>query len=304
MKTVNVVPVERRTPGLQSIDYLLPAVPLDIYTRRAARLRQLSFGHEIAEYLLFSARISDAQGAILKFMPWAPGGTEVALRADTCSLEQCIRSSYWQAALAHIVTNVGDAAERETLPVINSLMSQRPEVLASKSLGLLHARFDEVSPGEAPFLWAALSLQWAQMAAWKLADPNTPPSGGESHNCPICGSAPVGSVVMTGERGGLRYLHCALCETRWHMVRAKCSNCGESDKVEYWSLDDLKAPVKIEACGDCNGYLKICYPEHDSGTEIVADDLASMHLDFEAERMGFLRTGISPFAFPSQAQRS
>ena len=299
MKTIDVVPAERRTPGLQSIDYLLPAAPSDIYAKRADRLRQLSRGHEAAEHLLFAAKIADAQGSILASMPWAPGGKDEAVKADARTLEQCIQSSYWRAALAHIVSKVRNASSAETLFVMNSLMAQRPEVLATKGMGLLSGRFDHVSPGEGPFLWAALSLQWAQMAASQLADPSTSVSGGESHNCPICGSAPVGSVVMTGERGGLRYLHCALCETRWHMVRAKCSNCGESDKVEYWSLDDLKAPVKIETCGDCNGYLKICYPEHDMAAEIVADDLASMHLDFEAEKMGLLRTGVSPFAFPN-----
>jgi FdhE protein len=57
---------------------------------------------------------------------------------------------------------------------------------------------------------------------------------------------------------GLRYLHCNLCETEWHVVRVKCSNCEQSRDLHYWSLDNEQAAVKAESCGDCGTYLKIC----------------------------------------------
>ncbi|WP_371682626.1 formate dehydrogenase accessory protein FdhE domain-containing protein [Escherichia coli] len=31
-------------------------------------------------------------------------------------------------------------------------------------------------------------------------------------------------MVQIGTTQGLRYLHCNLCETEWHVVRVKCSN--------------------------------------------------------------------------------
>jgi FdhE protein len=78
---------------------------------------------------------------------------------------------------------------------------------------------------------------------------------------------------------GLRYLHCNLCETEWHVVRVKCSNCEQTRDLHYWSLENEEAAVKAESCGDCGTYLKILYQEKDPKVEAVADDLASLVLD-------------------------
>lgn len=86
---------------------------------------------------------------------------------------------------------------------------------------------------------------------------------------------PVSSIVQIGTTQGLRYLHCNLCETEWHVVRVKCSNCEQSRDLHYWSLDNEQAAVKAESCGDCGTYLKIMYQEKDPKVEAVADDLAS-----------------------------
>ncbi|VEA43987.1 FdhE protein [Salmonella enterica subsp. enterica] len=75
--------------------------------------------------------------------------------------------------------------------------------------------------------------------------------------CPVCGSMPVSSMVQIGTTQGLRYLHCNLCETEWHVVRVKCSNCEQSRDLHYWSLENEQAAVKAESCGDCGTYLKI-----------------------------------------------
>lgn len=72
---------------------------------------------------------------------------------------------------------------------------------------------------------------------------------------------PVSSIVQIGTTQGLRYLHCNLCETEWHVVRVKCSNCEQSRDLHYWSLDNEQAAVKAESCGDCGTYLKIMYQE-------------------------------------------
>ncbi len=66
---------------------------------------------------------------------------------------------------------------------------------------------------------------------------------------------------------GLRYLHCNLCETEWHVVRVKCSNCEQSRDLNYWSLDNEQAAIKAESCGDCGTYLKILYQEKDPKVE-------------------------------------
>ena len=72
---------------------------------------------------------------------------------------------------------------------------------------------------------------------------------------------PVSSIVQIGTTQGLRYLHCNLCETEWHVVRVKCSNCEQTRDLHYWSLDNEQSAIKAETCGDCGTYLKILYQE-------------------------------------------
>lgn len=118
--------------------------------------------------------------------------------------------------------------------------------------------------------------------------------------CPVCGSIPVSSVVHLGTVNGLRYLHCNLCESEWHVVRVKCSNCEQTGDLNYWSLESEQAAVKAESCGDCGTYLKILYQEKDPKVEAVADDLASLILDAKMEEEGFARNSINPFLFPGE----
>lgn len=111
---------------------------------------------------------------------------------------------------------------------------------------------------------------------------------------------PVSSMVQIGTTQGLRYLHCNLCETEWHVVRIKCSNCEQTRDLNYWSLENEDAAVKAESCGDCGTYLKILYQEKDPKVEAVADDLASLILDAKMEQEGFARSSINPFLFPGE----
>lgn len=113
---------------------------------------------------------------------------------------------------------------------------------------------------------------------------------------------PVSSMVQIGTTQGLRYLHCNLCETEWHVVRVKCSNCEQSRDLHYWSLENEQAAVKAESCGDCGTYLKILYQEKDPKVEAVADDLASLVLD--AHGTGGLRPQFhQPVPVPGEGNK-
>lgn len=162
---------------------------------------------------------------------------------------------------------------------------------------LLAGNFAEVGSGRALLLWSALSLYWTQLAA-RLPFEAVAELGEQRQFCPVCASAPTASVVLGGDQAGLRYLHCGLCESRWHMVRIKCSNCEQSEKLEYWSLETREAPLKAESCGDCNSYLKVIYLDKAKEQDVVADDLASLALDAEMEQEGFGRSGPNPLLFP------
>ncbi len=146
------------------------------------------------------------------------------------------------------------------LAVIENLEKASTQELEDMASALFASDFSSVSSDKAPFIWAALSLYWAQMA--NLIPGKARAEYGEQRQyCPVCGSMPVSSMVQIGTTQGLRYLHCNLCETEWHVVRVKCSNCEQSGKLHYWSLDDEQAAIKAESCDDCGTYLKILYQE-------------------------------------------
>ncbi|MDR4410696.1 formate dehydrogenase accessory protein FdhE, partial [Bacillus anthracis] len=79
---------------------------------------------------------------------------------------------------------------------------QELEQMAS---ALFASDFACVSSDKAPFIWAALSLYWAQMAS--LIPGKARAEYGEARQyCPVCGSMPVSSMVQIGTTQGLRYL--------------------------------------------------------------------------------------------------
>lgn len=70
---------------------------------------------------------------------------------------------------------------------------------------LFASDFSLVSSDKAPFIWAALSLYWAQMAS--LIPCKARAEYGEARQfCPVCGSMPVSSMVQIGTTQG-----CATC---------------------------------------------------------------------------------------------
>ena len=162
---------------------------------------------------------------------------------------------------------------------------------------LLSQEFNLVSTDKAVFIWAALSLYWLQLA--QQIPHNSRQEGTDNlHYCPVCGSAPVASVVHIGTSQGLRYLHCSLCESEWNLVRAQCTNCNEHKNLEMWSLNEELALVRAETCGDCQSYLKIMFQEKDPNVEAVADDLASIFLDIEMEEKRLRAQWIKSICLP------
>ena len=164
---------------------------------------------------------------------------------------------------------------------------------------LFASDFSLVSSDKAPFIWAALSLYWAQMASL-IAKPA--PNTAKRASSVRCVAQCQSPAWYRSAPPGLRYLHCNLCETEWHVVRVKCSNCEQTRDLNYWSLENEDAAVKAESCGDCGTYLKILYQEKDSKVEAVADDLASLILDAKMEQEGFARSSINPFLFPGEGE--
>ena len=97
----------------------------------------------------------------------------------------------------------------------------------------------------------------------------------------------------------MRYLHCGLCASEWHVVRAKCSLCDNTRGITYLSLAEPGAEpatqpaVQAEVCPECHGYLKLCRLERDPNLDPWADDLATLALDLLVEQEGYERAGLN-----------
>lgn len=301
MSSIKLTPIETPTGGIGRITPLLLPKLKQHYSRRAERLRQLASDHTMGDYLNFVAELVQAQQQVLEQQPLPEqlaqeAATRIGSKQAPLDYVNLVRDGYWQQVLMQLLDKL-PAATAAIEEVVASLRETQPAELEQQASALLSGHHSEVGSGRALFIWAALSLYWTQMAA-QLPASGRADYGEHRQFCPVCNSEPSTSVVLGGAQNGLRYLHCRLCESRWHMVRAKCSNCEQTGNLDYWSLDSKEASIKAESCLDCHSYLKVLYLDRDPKLETFADDLASLVLDAKIEQEGFARSGLNPFLFP------
>ncbi|MCX2561342.1 formate dehydrogenase accessory protein FdhE [Acetobacter farinalis] len=326
MKDQSDIPsLDKRIPGVPAIEPLIFPKLAALYARRSARLEALASrlvtdaaedesssapaGEEQAGYFSFLAGLVAAQRRLLEESPLSLAQAEpvrVLLQGTKASPEVPSRQMlaeavYWQDAFARLVAEAGVHLPPETRAGLDALVSDTSGALAEQAFLLLSGQYDRVDAGAAVFLWSALSVYWAQAIALLARE-----TGELLHNrrseggaCPCCGAPPSGALVLTGDREGLRYLQCSLCETRWHKVRATCSVCDATDHIDYWSFESTDAPIQGETCGDCHSYVKLFRLDRDPELEVSADDLASVALDSALEDQGFIRATLNPFSFPA-----
>ncbi|MCL2309388.1 MAG: formate dehydrogenase accessory protein FdhE [Proteobacteria bacterium] len=285
--------------AIGSIAPLFLPNPVTLYETRARRLHALA-EHEpsLRDYLLFVLQIVAVQHALSRRDNDAPAPT-TTLHVDwvtpPLSMARLLQDSFWQESFTALLTMLLPHVPTPVQTVLERLKKLGPVQRATAARALLDNDTSLTGSDGAPFFWAALSLTAMQRIARSkivVADK----SGAARHLCPLCGNAPVASIVHPD---GLRYLHCRLCESEWHVVRALCSNCESSRDIDYWSLEKQFPAIKAESCGDCRSYLKILYQKDDKDVDAVADDLVSLALDARLESEGFSRSSINPFLFPS-----
>ncbi|MEN2386905.1 formate dehydrogenase accessory protein FdhE [Comamonas sp. A7-5] len=312
--SIHLVPESERSPGVGHIAPVqLPAAKLP-YARRASRLQHLAQGHAMAEYLLWAAELAGAQQATAEALPLPEQeavGLGAALQQRTQTplhSAQWPRSAHWLALLDELLNRMAQQSRMQT-PAIRQALARLQQADAAQRQAWADALLtalrsealadDAVLPeaGVAQLLWSALSLYWRQLASQLPAAGRAEP-GEQRHLCPVCGHVPTGSLVLGGAQAGVRYLQCSLCECQWHVVRSKCSNCDSTHALDYWCLEDEKAPIKAESCNECQTYLKAFYQQADHQLELVADDLASLALDAEMEEKELARSGINPLMLP------
>ncbi|WP_284337622.1 formate dehydrogenase accessory protein FdhE [Comamonas sp. NoAH] len=286
---------------------LLPQVA-SLFAERAARLRQLSDGNAIADYLQFAAKIVDAQHSAAAGVELQPMDSSTMERAQQFSMPLLPAAEHvdpaWHLVLdAMLNTLAGNEGLPEPLqPLITSLRelshAERDEIakrLLEKEVAARHI-------GMAPFIMAALQVTYAKRAAaLNVADvPYTDPAS----ICPVCASEPVASVLrIGGQANGHRYLHCGTCCTEWHMVRVKCSHCESTKGIHYETIEGSKDVITAETCDECGTYRKVVNQEKDPLAEPLADDLASLMLDLlMSENTKFRRSSANPLLFVAVAE--
>jgi len=276
----------------------------DLFAARSERLRHLSAGHPLGEYLAFLALLGDSQQAALTRFPDVPlpDAAEQALcRGHGMPiLDARSRRRYpaWREGLAMILRQMGGAAlPTAAREAVSGLLQCGASGLEERADLILAGDLAPVPSRELPFVAAALQVYWVHTAL-ALGDR----AFGRLHEagvCPVCGSCPnVGIVQGSGAEQGLRYLCCSLCCTQWHMVRITCSSCASTGGIDYYILKGSNGTVKAECCADCGTYLKLLYLEKDGLMEATADDLATLTLDMLMDDRGTARCGPNLLFYP------
>ena len=277
-----------------------------IFATRAQRFEQLAEGHSLGDWLRFLAAITRAQYEALQCLPTLslPDAGQLA-RARGHGMPPLPAQSWprdpaWHGSLRQIAAAIGVAAPeaaRQGLARLASLDAERIEALAER---VLRTELYGEDVALLPYVAAALQVLWTAGAARLGVDHIVPLD--VPGVCPCCGFLPVASVVRgAGEVGNLRYLHCALCNTEWNLVRVKCSSCGATEGISYRHLEmeglRMAGAVRAETCDPCGSYLKIVYSEKDV-VDPVADDLATLALDILVDEAGYARSGPNLLLVP------
>ena len=283
--------------------------PTNLFADRAARLAQKAEGNPIGDYLRFLARLVRAQQQAAATVQTAAPDPALIAQAQEHSMPLLPAASHvdpaWHGVLDQLLAALDGAPEvpealRPTLQALRTLPGDDRDTLARRVLvGLLSEPQDLAA---APLVMAALQVTFADRAS-RLHEGDVPDTD-PATICPVCGTAPVASVLRIGGReAGLRYLHCGTCCTEWHMVRVKCSHCESTKGIHYQGLEGGKDVVLAETCSECGSYRKIVNQEKDPLAEPLADDLASLMLDLlMSEETQFQRASGNPLLFVAVAE--
>jgi FdhE protein len=275
-----------------------------IFLDRSRRFANLSEGHSLADWLRFLGILTLTQHHLLQEYQFLPLPDEKALtlarenRLPTVPVASWPRDPSWWKVLAGLARKLLPHAPppaQDTLKRLLAMDGMALEALADRVLCM------EFKGGQAdclPFVAAALQVYWTALAAglkqMKIAPLDIPGV------CPCCGFLPVASVVRTdGEVARLRYLHCALCNTEWHLERVVCATCRDNNRIAYHFIEGGDEAVRAETCDACKSYLKILYREKSPQADPVADDLATLVLDILVDKKHYNRMGPNLLFIPS-----
>ncbi|MRR17703.1 MAG: formate dehydrogenase accessory protein FdhE [Deltaproteobacteria bacterium] len=277
----------------RSFPEVIPPFSSGIFEERAGRFEALARESSLSGWLTFLGRITLSQHRLLQDYPALPLNPDRTRRQDNqaapFSAAALPRDPVWRQALASLIGDILPHAPAPAKDALAFLRAQNGAFLEELADQILRMEFSRRQVHLLPYISAALQVHFTALAAAAgKADILRPDAPGV---CPCCGFLPVGSVLRTdGDVPRLRYLHCGLCNTQWHLVRVTCAACGENGHgISYRYIEGTDGAVRAEACAVCKSYLKIIYPQASPTADPVADDLATLPLDLLLEEAGYNR---------------
>ncbi len=284
-------------PSPTEIPFFLPPEAEGVFSSRAQRLKALAEGHAMGDYLRFMAGIAEAQSEAVAAMPDLHLPT-LAAELPPLSAAWIRPSTAWHHAFRKLVEQaIATAPADYATHIGDELRAMTPQDLERCGRAFLDGQAVPCSLGMTPLLAAALQVYWTALASHLQPHQlKTHATGQAAHDCPVCGSLPVGGIVRAGAaQQGLRYLSCSLCASEWNMERIRCVSCGDNAKVFYYGIEGDKGAVQAETCDACHAYTKLMHMEKDPAVDVLADDLATMSLDILVGEAGYQRFGFNPF---------
>ncbi len=295
----HIQPDPSQVGGVAEAPFARRPDPTTLFAARADRLRALADGNTLADYLRFLARIVDAQADAAATLPppALPPDDKVALAAGhgmpPLGGQTWRGNADFSATLAwmldHVDLSGAPDAARAAADAVRAMSEDERAALASD---IMDGGYPLDRVAETLFVAAALQVhltgQAAQLDAASI-------HRSEHGTCPACGGVPVSSLVVGWTQASkARYCACALCATLWNHVRVKCTACGSTDGIAYYTIEDGDKKVGLETCTACRSYIKHMQQHEDRALDPVADDVATYALDLLARQQDFRRSSINP----------
>jgi FdhE protein len=286
--------------GVKAPEPLVLPDPATRFARTAARLKAVSVGHPMSEWLLFMAQLASTQQTVATRMPppLVPSDVEIdhamAAGMPAFGVDRYRRDPAWREALGLLIDDfAGKSLPAQAQATLADLRQRDGTAAESLADGFLQGSVYAADAGAVVFVAAAFQAYFTRLAAslHGYALQLLPQRG----LCPCCGSTPVAGVITGGgATPGLRYLYCSLCGTAWNHVRAVCITCGDARSLALKEVDGDAGVAKAETCDECHTYAKMFYQAKDTQLDPFADDLATLGLDVLVAEAGWSRHAPNP----------
>lgn len=204
--------------------------------------------------------------------------TAPILNAETPFLNDEVLIQYFPQVFKSLLAGLKEKTLTESVAkVVAALESQSDDVLTGFAKALLGYSEEEINKEFQLFILMALKVIYVKSASLAIL----PKMEVEQafHSCPMCGDAPIASVIDPMDNG-LRYLVCNLCETKWHKVRSTCHSCANTGRIELLSVEAQESVMKAESCPECHTYIKHIDRTKNPLLDVFVEDLATLSLDF------------------------